>query len=654
VSERCVAGGALSSLRGRAVPAMGLLVGRYGGVGAVAMRSRIVVCVLAGSVTLAVWLAGAATAGAADWSIQATPNPVGARESGLSAVSCTSATACTAVGDSFFNRGGSNFAAAPLAERWDGASWSIQAVPDPTSASQIGESGFSGVSCTSATACTAGGFQDNSNAVGAALGMTLGEQWDGVGWAIQPTPNPAGASQIRTSGFSDVSCTSATACTAVGSYGGPGPDLPLAERWDGVSWSIQTVPPPTESTDTKLDAVSCTSTTACTAVGLSGGIGANLPLAERWDGVSWSIQTTPKPTGAKDTALLAVSCTSATACTAVGAFLGSGGAYLPLAERWNGVDWSIQTTPNHTSGPGALEGVSCTSTTACTAVGLSGGSGPNSPLAERWNGVGWSIQTTTKPASATDSGLISVSCTSTTACTAVGYLSGRDGTGRTLAERWNGGSRETRTAILGGTAFVSPSGVAGVFLGCFAARPCRGSMTVKNGNSVLAHRITYMVTAADGGIVHLTLSRSARRSLAQGPVAVTIEITDAGGAMARASFLLVPFGNVATARLAAVMPSRIEIFGHTGFVSPSGTAEVFLGCFGNQNCTGTITLTEGHTTIASRHGTLVAADDGALIHIPINAHGRNLFAHSTVRVKVTIRDTHGPTASRTLTLEHFQ
>ena len=126
-----------------------------------------------------------------------------------------------------------------------------------------------------------------------------------------------------------------------------------------------------------------------------------------------------------------------------------------------------------------------------------------------------------------------------------------------------------------------------------------------------------------------------------------------GGLTVRASVMLVPFEDVARARLAAVVPSRIAIFGHTGFVSPSGVAEVFLGCFGNQSCAGTITLTEGNTTIASRHGTLVAADNGALARIPINAHGRQLVAHRTIRVRVAVTEIHGPTASRTLTLEHF-
>jgi hypothetical protein len=81
---------------------------------------------------------------------------------------------------------------------------------------------------------------------------------------------------------------------------------------------------------------------------------------------------------------------------------------------------------------------------------------------------------------------------------------------------------------------------------------------------------------------------------------------------------------------------------------------VFLGCFGTQNCDGTLTLTEGRTTIASRRGTLVAADNGALVHIPINPDDRTLLAHNTIRAKITVRDIRGPLASQTVTLEHFQ
>lgn len=178
-------------------------------------------------------------------------------------------------------------------------------------------------------------------------------------------------------------------------------------------------------------------------------------------------------------------------------------------------------------------------------------------------------------------------------------------------------------------------------------------MTVKRGQDVIARRNAYTIRADDGGIVHLSLSRSARRSLARGPFAASVQITDAGGGTARARVMLVPFGQSAAARIASVAPSRVVIVGHTGFVSPSGLAEVFIGCFGTQNCDGTISLSNGSTTLASRHGALVTADNGALVRIRLDADGRKLLAHRTPRVKVAVRDTNGSSATRSVTLEHF-
>lgn len=631
--------------------AMRLWGGRGGGPAVVVIWLKVISCALLGGGSLALCVAATATVRMPGWSLQATPNPTGSFDTGLTGVSCSSASACTAVGDSFFNSDGPIFAAAPLAERWDGARWSIQAAADPNRGSPFSESGLYGVSCVSATDCTAVGFDDSNN-VGAPGGTPLAEQWNGVGWSIQTIPTPIGpplptspgVGPVPESQLNGVSCTSSTACTAVGSFvDSAGRGAALVERWDGVGWSIQTTPTPPGVSDSMLSGVSCASTTACSAVGSSDNrSGTRFTLAEQWDGVGWSIQTTPTSTAAADTNLNAVSCISPTACTAVGRSSG-----LTLAERWNGAHWSVQTIQN-TNGAPPLQGVSCSSIDACTAVGSS------PTLAERWTGVRWAIQMTPSPVRRIAS-LSGVSCPSSTVCRAVGDSENHDGdTTVPLAEAWNGNRPQMRAAILGGAAFVSPSGVAGVFLGCFATRPCRGSMTVMHGQHVIAHRNAYTIGADDGGIVHLTVSLSARRALAGGPVAATVQISDAGGETGRARVMLVPFGNSATAHIAAVRPSRIVIVGHTGFVSRSGLAEVFLGCFGVQNCTGTISLTKGLTTLASHHGTLVTADNGALVRIALTANGRKLVADRTAEVKVTITEANGPSATRTLPLEHFQ
>ena len=72
--------------------------------------------------------------------------------------------------------------------------------------------------------------------------------------------------------------------------------------------------------------MSCTSSSACTAVGdFTNHAGRPVTLAERWNCVGWAIQSTPMPPGARRGVLQGVSCTSSRACIAVGAFTGRKG-----------------------------------------------------------------------------------------------------------------------------------------------------------------------------------------------------------------------------------------------------------------------------------------------------------------------------------------
>jgi hypothetical protein len=352
------------------------------------------------------------------WALRPSPNPTGAADSDLSGISCTSATACTSVGN-YINGAG---ARVTLAERWNGTDWTIQPAPNPTGAAA---SHLSGISCTSPTACTAVGYYVDGNEVQA----TLAERWNGTSWAIQPTPNVTGGP----SALNGVSCTSATACTAVGNYTNEdGIHVALAERWNGSTWTVQFTPSPTGSpfNHSDLDGVSCTSATACTAVGsYINEDGTRVTLAERWNGAGWAIQPTPNPTGAQypwlNRSLKGISCTSATACTAVGNYTTTGGAQVTLAERWNGNSWAIQTTPVPTDAyqQSYLEEISCASATACTAVGYYvNGSLARETLADGWNGATWTLQPT--PHTAWKSfrrGLEGIACTSATTCTAVGH-----------------------------------------------------------------------------------------------------------------------------------------------------------------------------------------------------------------------------------------
>jgi hypothetical protein len=340
----------------------------------------------------------------AAWTVLTDPDP--GKDGSMAGVSCTSAAACTAVGET---------TAGALAARWNGTTWAIQPTPKPVA------SELAGVSCSSARACTmAGGFVHR---VRGDL-VTLAERWNGTSWIIQRTPgNPAGTPG---NSLNAVSCRSARRCIAVGVAGSG----VLAERWNGRRWAIQRIHNPAVAVTTHLDAVSCASARRCIAVGSyldrAGSINfdGSFGLAQRWNGRKWAIQPTPRPAGVTSMEFRGVSCTSARACTAVGDTEASPfGEFRPLAERWNGRKWAIQPTPAQPNPAGGfLRAVSCTSARLCMAVG---DNGTGSALAERWNGRKWAIQRS--PARSDE--LKAVSCTSASACTAVGS---------TRIERWNG------------------------------------------------------------------------------------------------------------------------------------------------------------------------------------------------------------------------
>jgi hypothetical protein len=305
------------------------------------------------------------------WSIQPTVDFPGAASSLLFGVSCRSRDVCTAVG-SVTDRAGT--LTMPFVERWTTGRWSVQSPPSPTkhgpSLSYLG-----GVSCPSARFCVAVGYAGNRLGTS---GRPLIEQRDGQRWSIQPTHQLPDASVGFLSG---VSCTSSRHCAATGYYiTRTGPGMALAERWDGATWSIQRPPNPDAATGVQLVGVSCTRQGPCTTAGFfTVATGIEVMFAERWTGMSWSVQHPPYPAGATGVQLAGVSCAETRACTAVGFFTNASGLDDMLAERWDGSRWSIEriAAPAGTTS-NSLTDISCVSTRACTAVGESidaGGAG---------------------------------------------------------------------------------------------------------------------------------------------------------------------------------------------------------------------------------------------------------------------------------------
>jgi hypothetical protein len=353
------------------------------------------------------------------WSVVPSPNrKANPPENQLFGVTCLSATSCTAVGYGNKKDPGNAFAEPKtLVERWNGTAWSI--VPSPN---RPGLDGLQGVSCVSASACTAVGSSTASPKSGPSSYRTLIETWNGTAWSIVPSPSP----RTGTGNFLfGVSCVTAAFCAAVGRYGQPSTAKsdPITEIWNGSTWSVAPNPPKLHNAD--LASVSCISATACTAVGSYRRItpAARGTLVESWNGSSWSVVPSADAGTSVHNSLSGVSCTSATACTAVGSYFDTGlapPAEQTLAESWNGSSWSVVPSPDiGTDVDNFLYSVSCASGTSCIAVGTASPGTIGDTLIEAWNGSSWSAV----PSPGTeniDAFLRGVSCPSASMCMAAG------------------------------------------------------------------------------------------------------------------------------------------------------------------------------------------------------------------------------------------
>ncbi len=385
-------------------------------------RHRSIRAVIVGLAVAALMLCASSMASAApEWRLTSTPNPAETYTSHLNGTSCTpKTTVCTAVG-SYQTEFGNPL---PIAERWSGTEWKLQTVPNPAGSKRTT---LDKVSCPTTTSCEGVGYYEPSAGVNRAFAAV----WNGTEWKLQTTPEPVGALSAQ---LEDVSCTAAGACTAVGSYkNSSGTRLSLAERWNGTEWKIQTTPNPASAKAVEAGGVSCASAESCVMVGsYENGSSVRVPFSETWNGTEWTVKTVSNPSGSVRTYATSVSCTSASACTLVGTFANSSEVESGFAERWNGTEWSLQTVAKPSGAKSySFFGVSCVSATECTTSGTLMTTGVvYMPLAERWNGTAWTVEST--PNGGGGQGFLGggVSCVSATFCAAVGG----DGLFKSLAE----------------------------------------------------------------------------------------------------------------------------------------------------------------------------------------------------------------------------
>jgi hypothetical protein len=312
------------------------------------------------------------------WSSQRFPDPDYFDLPQLAALSCASAAMCIAVGaDSPFDD------PTALVEQWNGRIWRPQAAPSPPGSS------LTAVSCPSPNACTAvGNVQPPSTPGAQANPVPLVERWNGSAWALEQIPTPAGSANAQ---LDSISCADGNSCTAVGSFTDQaGVAHALIEHLAGSEWLIQSPAVPADPTSQSLDGVSCPTTSFCLATGMQNPLplGSQTSLVERWSGTQWSIDSAATGAYGESTA---VSCPTPTACTVISNYPDQQHTGV---DHWNGTTWQpeqLQPTP---PGPQLqLDAIACPSVASCVLIGESGylGEAPIAYFVQHWNGSRWSL-----------------------------------------------------------------------------------------------------------------------------------------------------------------------------------------------------------------------------------------------------------------------
>jgi hypothetical protein len=340
------------------------------------------------------------------------------RESSLVGVSCVTETFCMGVGK--YDTEALESQEIGVGDLWNGSEWTTERLPIEAPVVEL-----SAVECASATSCEAVGWY-NTGGINEYLPLALG--WDGSGWKLQsPIPVAPGGSNTW-SELLDLSCSAAANCEAVGlGYSlKTGVLAPLAEHWNGSQWEIQSIPSPAGAVFTALASVSCTSASSCVAVGPTDNKTPTYGMiAERWNGSSWSMESMPVPQGALRETESSISCVSASACEFAGSYESAPEVLLPYAERWNGSSWQVQPVPAPEGNLASrLENISCATASSCEAVGdyTTTRGGPTSYLVEQWKGTSWAVQEPYEPEHEHEGVLDGVSCVAANECMAVGKV----------------------------------------------------------------------------------------------------------------------------------------------------------------------------------------------------------------------------------------
>jgi lysophospholipase L1-like esterase len=248
------------------------------------------------------------TGSGTSWTATREPLPAGGSDASAGSAACPSATTCVALG-SYVDASGT---LQGLLLTGSGTSWKAVKAPRPADAVTTAEVRLGPVACRSAAQCVVIGSYTPYDGPGPAGMLITGS---GTSWKAIRAPLPSG--DTAWSEVADVACKPAE-CVAIGFDGGV--RLPMMLTWSGTSWTVTKAPEPAN-----LYAVACPSTSACVAVGYHGDDSGNFyGMVFAGAGTSWTVTETPLPANATVkyafAELDAVACSSASACVVSGIY----------------------------------------------------------------------------------------------------------------------------------------------------------------------------------------------------------------------------------------------------------------------------------------------------------------------------------------------
>jgi hypothetical protein len=377
----------------------------------------------------------------------------------LLSVTCTSPTSCVAVGEDGNDQ--------PLVLTGDPATWTASHARQITLGGALGSAGLlTSVACTSSTACVAVGSDGR--------GQPLALVGDPASWtAAQAREMALGAAFGEGGSLASVTCTSSSACVAVGRDRHRMPIVVSGNPSAWVGGQVQEIPLGAPfGWGGSLSSIACTTSSACIAVG---GDGHSQPFMLAGDPSTWSVAQANEikldgSFGASGS-LLSVTCTTISSCVAVG----YDGRNQPLmvagdpSTPWTGAQAADVVLGNAFSAGGELTSISCVSSSDCVAAGIDNNEQPlvfgGDPAT--WGAAQAQEMTLHGAAFGAETSPSTLTCTSNTSCLELGLsYNDQDGSSAYLIQgnpaTWDLASAVPMTGIspnssLNGNACPSPT-----------------------------------------------------------------------------------------------------------------------------------------------------------------------------------------------------